>query len=83
MPILASLDFEQVFEIECDASGFGIRVVLDQNKHPISYFSEKLNGARLNYNTYDKELYAIVLVLDRYSHYLKPKQFVIHDDPYP
>ena len=31
-----------------------------QEKQPIAYFSEKLNGAALNYPTYDNELYALV-----------------------
>uniref|UniRef100_A0A2N9FLT0 RNA-directed DNA polymerase n=1 Tax=Fagus sylvatica TaxID=28930 RepID=A0A2N9FLT0_FAGSY len=35
--------------------------VLMQEKRPIAYFSEKLNGAALNYPTYDKELYALHL----------------------
>jgi hypothetical protein len=30
----------------------------------IAYFSEKLSGARLNYHVYDKELYALVRVLE-------------------
>ncbi|XP_042446410.1 uncharacterized protein LOC122031356 [Zingiber officinale] len=36
-----------------------LSVVLMQEKRPIAYFSEKLNGAALNYSTYDKELYAL------------------------
>ena len=32
-----------------------------QEGKPIAYFSEKLNGAKLNYPVYDKELYARVL----------------------
>ena len=47
---------------------------------PIAYFSEKLNGAALNYPTYDKELYALKRALDNWQHYLWPKQFVIHTD---
>jgi hypothetical protein len=35
-----------------------------QDRRPIAYFSEKLNGATLNYLTYDKELYALVRNLE-------------------
>jgi len=38
-------------------------VVLLQGGHPISYFSEKLHVASLNYSTYDKELYTLVRAL--------------------
>ena len=31
-----------------------------QGGRPIAYFSEKLNGAALNYLTYDKKLYDLV-----------------------
>jgi hypothetical protein len=43
-------------------------------------FSEKLNGPHLNYSVYDKELYALVRVLDVWQHYLLPKEFVIHSN---
>jgi hypothetical protein len=51
---------DRAFKVECDASGIGIGVVLMQDRRPIAYLSEKLNGAALNYLTYDKELYALV-----------------------
>jgi len=79
-PILALPNFTKTFEIECDASNIGIGVVLLQEGHSITYFSEKLKGSHLNYSTYDKELYALVRALKNWQHYLFPKEFVIHSD---
>jgi hypothetical protein len=57
-PLLALSNFTKACEINYDASGICIGVVLMQDKHIIFYFSKKLNSAALNYPTYDKELYA-------------------------
>jgi hypothetical protein len=63
-PLLQLSDFGKTFEIECGASGIGSGGVLLQEGKPIAYFSEKLSEPFVNYSTYDKELYALVCVLE-------------------
>jgi len=79
-PILDLPNFSKTFELECDALGVGIGVMLLQGRPPITYFSEKLHGATLNYPTYEKELYALVRALQTWKHYLVSKELVIHSD---
>ena len=73
-------DFNKIFKVDCDASNIGIRVILSQENHLISFFSEKLNETRRKYSTYDKEFYAIVRALDHWRHYLLAKEFVLYSD---
>ncbi|XP_031390209.1 uncharacterized protein LOC116202740 [Punica granatum] len=58
-PILVLPDFAQPFELHSDASKVSIGAVLSQNNRHVAYLSKKLFGAKLKYNTYDVEIYAV------------------------
>ncbi|KAJ9541560.1 hypothetical protein OSB04_028066 [Centaurea solstitialis] len=62
-PIMVPPDWDQAFEIMCDASDYAIGAVLGQRKNnhfqPICYASRTLNDAQENYTTTEKELLAV------------------------
>jgi len=44
LPLILNIpNFDLLFEVKCDASGIAIGVVPTQAKHPLAFFSEKLN----------------------------------------
>jgi hypothetical protein len=86
-PVLAHPVLTDPFELEVDASGFAMGVVLlqkkeDGKKHPIAYYSKTLSAAERNYNVYDLELLAIVNALDHWRPYLagSPHKIIIYSD---
>jgi hypothetical protein len=74
-PVIAQPLPTGVFHIEVDASGFTLGGVLSQHHpdgkwHPVTFISRVMSPAELNYNIYDKELLAIMYVLDEWRPYL-------------
>ena len=61
-----------MFQVDCDASGTAIGVILSQEGRPVAYFSEKLNDEKQKYFVYDQEFYAIIQALKKWRHYLLP-----------
>lgn len=64
-------------------SGYVMGVVLKQGGRHVCYHSEVFHEVILNYPTCNKELYALVKVLNKRKKYLMGKDIVIRTDHQP
>ena len=79
-PVLALPDFTQPFVIETDASLVGIGAVLMQNGRPIAYYSHGLPRSKVPKSSYEIELFAVVMSVQKWKHYLIHLPFTIRTD---
>ena len=78
--LLHVLNFTQQFTVECDASSDGVGAILLQHCHPIAYFRKGFSFSSHIKSTYDRELLALVLALQKWKHYLMGRHFIVTTD---
>nr|GEW72884.1 reverse transcriptase domain-containing protein [Tanacetum cinerariifolium] len=83
-PILIAPDWDQPFELMCDASDFAVRAVLGQRiqKHfrPSHYSSKTMTDAESNYTTTEKEMLAVVYAFEKFRSYLIMNKSIVYTD---
>jgi len=74
-PVLVLPDLNKEFVVHCDASGYAVGAVLQQDHgnglQPIAFMSKKMVGAETRYPVHEQELLAIMSALTTWRHYLE------------
>ena len=82
--IMQPPNWDEPFEIMCDASDYVVEVVLRQrigkNLHVITYASRMLDRAQCNYHTIEKKPFAVVFALEKFRSYLLGMKVVVFID---
>nr|GEX63356.1 hypothetical protein [Tanacetum cinerariifolium] len=83
-PILIASNWDQPFELMCDASDYAVGAILVQRveKHfrPIHYASKTMNQAETNYTTTEKEMLAVVYAFEKFRSYLIMNRSIVYTD---
>ncbi len=71
-----------------DASSTHIGTVIQQRRpgqgwRPLGFFSAQLDKAQVNYSTFDRELFAVVVVIKHFRYMLEGQSFTVFTDHRP
>ncbi|GKB04154.1 reverse transcriptase domain-containing protein [Tanacetum coccineum] len=81
-PILIAPDWDQPFELMCDATDYAIGAVLGKRieKHfrPIHYASKTMTEAESNDTTTEKEMLAVVYAFEKFRSYLIMNKSIVY-----
>ena len=78
--VVCAIDKHVPFEFETDASEFTITATLNQNGHPLAFFSRSLQGAEIRHASIEKDAQAIIETIRYWKHYLTGRHFSIKTD---
>ena len=83
-PIMLIPNWNNEFEIMCDASDFAMGAVLGQRTEKIFkaiyYANKTFNEAQENYSTTEKEMLAMVFACEKFRPYILGSHVIIHTD---
>ena len=80
---LQYFDPGQPIVLECDASGNGVGGTLLQNGQPIIFISQALTDTQKRYSNIERELLAMVVIIEKLHHYVFGRHFTVHTDHSP
>ncbi|XP_073129389.1 uncharacterized protein [Henckelia pumila] len=83
-PIMIVSDWNEAFELMCDASDYAVGAILGQRRdkmfRAIYYARRTMDAAQLNYTTTEKEMLAVVFAFDKFRPYLIGTKVVVYID---
>jgi len=82
-PVLMSLQDSEPFWVEADSSDFATGAVLSQQSttdgkwHPVAFYSKSLFSVEWNYKIHNKEMLAIIRVLEEWRYFLEGATYLV------